>query len=139
MLRRWAFLLAMVVVGVGRLGWTTETPEAAATKEAEAWLALDDQGKRGESWDAAAKLFKAAVTRDKWNEAVAAARDPLGKLVSRRLKSAKFKETLPGAPDGKYVVIQFDTSFKHKKKAVETITPMQEADGTWKVSGYFIK
>ncbi|HEX3698552.1 MAG TPA: DUF4019 domain-containing protein [Polyangia bacterium] len=33
--------------------------------------------------------------------------------------------TLPGAPDGKYVVIQFATSFERKKEAVETITPMQ--------------
>ena len=138
-MRRWAFLIPMVVLAVGRFGWTAETPEQVATNAAKAWLALVDQGKRGESWDAAAKLFKAAVTRDKWNESVAAVRDPLGKVVSRKVKSARFTETLPGAPDGKYVVLQFDTSFERKKKAVETITPMQEADGTWKVSGYFIK
>ncbi len=43
------------------------------------------------------------------------------------------------APDGQYVVIQFETSFENKKKAVETITPMMAPDGTWRVSGYFIK
>ena len=43
------------------------------------------------------------------------------------------------SPDGHYVVIQYATTFEHKKSAVETITPMQEADGSWKVSGYFIK
>ena len=55
------------------------------------------------------------------------------------MKSAETKTSLPGAPDGKYVIIQFDTSFEHKKSTVETVTPMQEADGSWKVSGYFIK
>jgi hypothetical protein len=66
-------------------------------------------------------------------------RKPLGSLVSRKLKSAKYTKTLPGAPDGEYVVLQFATSFTNKKEAVETITPMLDKDGKWKVSGYFIK
>ena len=53
--------------------------------------------------------------------------------------SATFAKTLPGAPDGQYVVIQFNTSFKKKKSAVETITPMLDKDKKWRVSGYFIK
>jgi hypothetical protein len=45
----------------------------------------------------------------------------------------------PGAPDGKYVVIRYETSFRNKKAATETVTPMLDADGRWRVSGYFIK
>jgi hypothetical protein len=45
---------------------------------------------------------------------------------------------LPGAPDGEYVVIQFESSFEKKKSAVETVTPMLEKDGKWRVSGYYI-
>jgi len=45
----------------------------------------------------------------------------------------------PLPPDGEYVVIQFKTSFENKKAAIETITPMLDKDGKWKVSGYFIK
>jgi len=37
------------------------------------------------------------------------------------------------------VVIQFDSSFEHKQTAVETVTPMLDTDGKWRVSGYFIK
>jgi hypothetical protein len=70
---------------------------------------------------------------------VAPVRDPLGKVLSRALKSATYTTTLPGAPDGQYVVIQYDTAFEHKKSAVETITSMLDKDGTWRVSGYFIK
>jgi len=68
-----------------------------------------------------------------------ASRDPLGAMVSRKLKSATYAKTLPGAPDGEYVVIQYETSFEHKQSAVETITPMLDKDGKWRVSGYFIK
>ena len=46
---------------------------------------------------------------------------------------------LPGAPDGQYVAIQFTTPFENKRVAVETITPMLEDDGDWRVAGYFIK
>ncbi len=44
-----------------------------------------------------------------------------------------------GAPDGEYVVIQFETSFEHKRSAIETVTPMMDRDGKWRVSGYYIK
>jgi hypothetical protein len=29
--------------------------------------------------------------------------------------------------------------FEKKAQVVETVTPVQQSDGTWKVSGYFIK
>jgi len=135
--------LTMVVVAMavtlGLPAWAADTDEVVATKNAAAWLVLVDQQKYGESWDAAAKLFQDTVARDMWKDALGAARGSLGKLVSRRVKSAESRTSLPGAPDGKYVIIQYDTSFEHKKSIVETVTPMQEADGSWKVSGYFIK
>ena len=111
----------------------------AATAAAQSWLTLVDAQKYAESWSGAAKAFQAAVSSENWSKAVAGVRRPLGKVLSRQLKSAEFKTSLPGAPDGKYVVIQFATVFEKKAQAVETITPSQEADGSWKVSGYFIK
>ena len=63
----------------------------------------------------------------------------MGKLVSRKAKSRKYAESLPGAPDGKYVVIQFDTVFENKASAVETVTPMVDPDGSWRVSGYYVR
>jgi hypothetical protein len=37
------------------------------------------------------------------------------------------------------VVIQFDTRFENRPLSMETVTPMREKDGSWKVSGYFIR
>ncbi|MGC2540885.1 MAG: DUF4019 domain-containing protein, partial [Candidatus Sulfotelmatobacter sp.] len=116
-----------------------QKPEQLAQQAAESWLALVDSGKYAQSWQEAAPLFKAAVSNEQWQRALEASRDPLGKLLSRKLKSARYTKTLPGAPDGEYVVIQFDSSFEHKQSAVETVTPMLDKDGKWKVSGYYIK
>ena len=112
---------------------------AKAQRAATAWLALTDGGKYAESWDSAAALIKAAITKPGWEKALKSARSPLGALKSRKLKSATFARSLPGAPDGEYVVIQFDARFESKAAAIETITPMHEKDGSWRVSGYYIK
>jgi hypothetical protein len=60
-------------------------------------------------------------------------------VKARKVKSATFTRTLPGAPDGEYVVIQFESQFENKAAAIETVTPMHDKDGVWRVSGYFIK
>jgi hypothetical protein len=116
-----------------------DKPEDKAQAAAESWLKLVDDGKYAASWEQAAKVFKGAVTQDDWGKLVGGVRAPLGKLVSRKLKSREFKEKLPGAPDGKYFVIQYDTVFENKASAVETVTPMADPDGAWRVSGYFIR
>lgn len=113
--------------------------EQAATAIAEKWLATVDEGKYGDAWKEGSEAFRGAIKQEDLERALQAVRKPLGKLVSRKLKAAEYKTELPGAPDGEYVVIQFDTSFENKKTAVETITPMVDKDGKWRVSGYFIK
>ena len=116
-----------------------QKPEQIAQQSSDAWLALVDSGKYAESWDEAAQSFRAAVTKDQWQTALGQVRTPQGKVVSRKLKSATYTKTLPGAPDGEYVVILYDTNFEHKPAAVETAVPMLDKDGKWRISGYFIK
>lgn len=134
---RAGLFLAFVLPAAGA-SFAAETPEDAAQKAAESWLKLVDGGKHAESWDAAAALFQAAVSREQWIQALGAVRPPLGELVSRRVKSRTFSKTLPGAPDGEYVVIQYESTFGKKAAAVETVT-LVGADGAWRVGGYFIK
>jgi hypothetical protein len=117
----------------------TDKPEDLAQSAAESWLKLTDAGDAGASWDQAAKLFKGAVTKDQWTQALAGVRPPLGKVISRKVMSRQYNEKVPGAPDGKYVTIQYDTVFEKKASAVETITPMLDPDGVWRVSGYFVR
>jgi hypothetical protein len=111
---------------------------ASAQAAASAWLALTDAGQYTQSWEQAAGLFQASVSKTHWQSALQNVRLPLGKLKSRHLKSAKFTRSLPGAPDGEYVVIQYESQFENMPAALETVTPLREKDGSWKVSGYFI-
>ena len=121
------------------LAVVAETPETEAVKAAEAWLTLVDSGDYSKSWDTAAAYFKGAITKEKWEQALKGVRPPLGKVLSRKVKAKQFATSLPGAPDGEYVVIQFETSFENKSTAVETVTPMKDEDGKWRVSGYFVR
>jgi hypothetical protein len=133
------FLALALLLGVCSAIQAQQKPEQLAQQSADAWLALVDSGQYADSWQEASELFKAHVTKEQWQDALRATRDPLGKMLSRKLKSATYKTTLPGAPDGEYVVIQYESSFEHKQSAVETVTPMLDKDGKWRVSGYYIK
>ena len=113
--------------------------EQAAVAAAKKWLTIVDQGKYESSWKEAAQYFKSAVTQDQWKQALQAVRKPLGVLTSRKVMSKTYMTSVPGAPDGEYVVIQFGTAFENKKSAIETVTPMLDKDGSWRVSGYYIK
>lgn len=117
----------------------TDHAESKAVQATKTWLALVDAGAYGQSWEEAAAYFKDAVKKTQWNQSATGVRKPLGAVVSRSLKSATYVTSLPGAPDGKYVVIQFSSSFKNKATATETVTPMLDKDGQWRVSGYYIK
>jgi hypothetical protein len=135
-----ALLVGTCVVQV--LAKSASKPSAAksdAQIAAEAWLKLTDAGDYGQTWQTASTLFQSAVTQEQWAQAAGSVRGPLGKVKSRTLKKITYTHTLPGAPDGNYAVIQYNTVFEHKSSAVETITPMKEKNGQWRVSGYFIK
>ncbi len=132
-------LLAMIISLSGCRSGGNQQAETAAVAAAEAWLSLVDTQEYEASWEAAAQFFKGAVTKERWTEAMDSVRKPFGKNLSREVKSTRYRTTMPGAPDGEYVVIQFKASFENKKHAIETVTPMLDKDGQWRVSGYFMK
>lgn len=137
---RWILGSMAALVGLGcAVAQVENEAEKSAVSASLAWLELVDQAEYQESWSEAASLFKNAVDESTWVKQISAARQPLGKTLSRRVKSTKYMTSVPGAPDGQYVVIQTEASFENKKSAVETITPMLDSDGKWRVSGYYIK
>ena len=109
-----------------------------AEASAKTWVALIDSQKYEESWTEAGSFFRAAVKQQDWAQQVKNVRAGMGSLTTRKPLKTTMTKSLPGAPDGEYAVVQFDTAFKNKAKAVETITMMLE-DGKWKAAGYFIK
>jgi Protein of unknown function (DUF4019) len=132
-------LVAGLLAVAAAAGFAADSPEESAQKAADSWLKQVDDGKYGESWDAASALFKAAVTREQWAQAAGAVRSSVGKLGSRKLKSREFTRALPGAPEGQYVTLQYDSTFEKKPSAVETFVATQDTDGSWRAAGYFVK
>jgi len=140
MIRR---ILCLVIAGLLLSGGTAIAIDAgkekAAISAAKKWLATVDAGEYAASWKEAAEFLRNTVKPEQLELSMQANRKPLGKLISRKVQKKTYKTSLPSAPDGEYVVIQFKTSFENKKNAIETITPMLDKDGKWRVSGYYIK
>ena len=118
---------------------STDKKVAQAQESAQKWLNLIDNSRYADSWSESAQYFQNNVTQEEWEKTLQGVRLPLGKILSRKLKSKQYTTSLPGAPDGEYVVIQYNTSFANKQSTIETVTPMLEQDGRWKVSGYYIR
>lgn len=113
--------------------------EKLAIEAAEPWLELVDQAQYARSWETAAEQLKDNIDRRDFVKKLSGARKPLGDVVSRTLESKQYLTSVPGAPDGQYVILQYKTAFTNKQSATETITPMVDKDKKWRVSGYFIK
>jgi Protein of unknown function (DUF4019) len=131
-------LAAYVIVGAS-LAYSQESDTKAAQAAVDAWLVLMDRQQYGATWDKAASAFKKAISQDKWKAAARSARMPFGALKSRTLKSTTATKSLPGAPDGEYLVFQFTTAFDQKAAAEETVAAVHDKDGKWRVGGYFIR
>lgn len=125
--------------GPGEGKTAEEAARIAAGEAALSWLALVDAGEYAKSWNAAAALFQKQVTSERWERTVADVRGEFKKLLSRKPAKADYSRTLPGAPDGEYVVQQYASAFENKKEAMETVVLLKEKDGSWKVVGYFIR
>ncbi|WP_240452966.1 DUF4019 domain-containing protein [Pseudoalteromonas agarivorans] len=101
------------------------------------WLQLIDAGEYTKSWQQADALFKSQLSKANWKSALNTVRAPLGKVATREQISANAYSSLPGAPQGKYLIVQFKTQFS-ARLAVETLT-LSKSSGQWRAVGYFIK
>lgn len=134
----WLLLMGLILAPVAAMAQNAGK-EKAAVSAAEKWLGLVDKAEYGASWKESASYFRGRITEPKWAEMAKGVRGPLGNLDSRKLANETYKSSLPGAPDGEYVIMQFDASFANKKSAVETVTAVMDKDGAWRVAGYFIR
>lgn len=104
-----------------------------------AWLDLLDSGQYSASWDQASPQLQRAVPRAVWEARVRTQRAPFGPVVARRLKWANYTESLPELPAGQYVVLEYETRFANRASAAETVTPIKDAYGIWRVGAYRLR
>lgn len=115
-----------------------QSEEQAAAASADHFLQLIDSGQYQESWRQTAAIFKSQVAQQQWTEQLQSLRPLLGVAERRTIRSVQRATSLPGAPDGDYVVLQFDTLFEKKKGAIETVT-LSHNGKEWLVAGYFVR
>lgn len=132
------WLSALSLTGIGRPVGARPAWEREATSAARSWLRLVDRGAHTPSWVAAAALLREGIALRQWDAALRAVRTPLGRCLSRRLRSRATVEGPAGAPGGLFVVIRFDSVFERRGRAAETITAVRGADARCRVAAYFI-
>ena len=135
---RYIFCLVVLLLLPVNASFAVSDENKPATDAARQWVALIDQGQYAESWEEAAELFRESITSAEWVKSLEMVRVPLGAVVSREVKNTARVTSLPGVPEGFYVIAEFDTSFQNKAGAIETIT-MSRQDNKWSVGGYYIR
>lgn len=132
-----ALALALTLAGQA----SAQGREEIAVTGAREWVALVDAGQFPQSWEQAGEIIRNSVTSDRWAASLTALRQPLGNLTARNLKVVNVAENLPNAPQGKYVVSTFSTSFANESvPRVEIITSyLEPTSNQWKVVGYSLK
>jgi Protein of unknown function (DUF4019) len=114
------------------------TEEQAAERQALGFLGYLDHGRYADSYAYTGMLIRAQLDRDAFAKQLEKARAGVGALMSRELINATYSTTVPGAPEGQYVVLNYGASFANRQQAEETLT-LAFAKGYWRVSGYYIK
>lgn len=115
---------------------SNDAAPAVALESGQACLTLLDSGSYSKAWEGVAATMQSTMSQTDFDKGMQSIRAPLGKIVSRDLKSQKHKTRLPGLPDGDYWVVSYNTTFENKPNVAETLVLALGQDGSWKVAGY---
>ena len=108
-------------------------PDVNCPVNMEEWLALMDDGNYAGSWKTAAPYFQRAMAKDEWISRLQKIRNPLGKVISRKLTSGQFTAA------GTHFEAKYETAFDGLLAATETVTFAKQASGEWLAIGYLIR
>ena len=116
----------------------TAAKEAAAAKAAADWLKLIDSADYGKAWDECAPVFRERVSRQQWVDGVPKNRAEFGAFKSRTMTGTSYRASIPGAPDGEYVMVRFASGFEKNPAGEEVVTVMLQS-GAWRPVGYLLR
>jgi hypothetical protein len=129
-----SLLAALLALACGARGDAQDVDVASGV--ATEFLAKLDRGAAAGTWPALAAPLRASAPEPGWPAQIAHMRAPLGEPVARRLASALFTETLAGAPNGRYFVVEFDAQFTDAACGERVVAMFDH--GAWRVAGYVI-
>jgi hypothetical protein len=139
------FALALAACGPAMAAVEAPSPvpadaprEEHARYAGERWLAMLDRAAYGDTWQVAADMFRFQITAGQWEESMRQLRQQLGPVQERELIAARYETRIPNAPTGEYVILMYNSNFSRRPNMTETLTIQQEADGVWRMAGYFV-
>jgi len=109
----------------------------SATQAAQEWLALLDADRYEATWAEAAAFFRSKLGTEQWVRQIKQAHGPLDSLRSRSMVEARYTTSLPNAPEGEYVVVQYRATYG-SEEVTETMY-LKNEQGEWGVAGYLIR
>jgi uncharacterized cupin superfamily protein len=111
--------------------------EEAARNTAEQWLAKGDGGDHAGAWEMTTPDFRVQIRKEDWEARQETFYRQLGKPARRELIAAKYSASVPGVPEGEYVLIQYRRPIREGGPALETLT-MRRAGDEWQTAGYWV-
>jgi hypothetical protein len=139
-MKRYSYSILILCLALTTVAFPQDkTDKTKAAEQAAAdWLKFMDFDAYARGWRQASLTLKAVVSEGNFEQTLRATRTPLGVVRSRQLKSVEYKKQMPRLPEGQYALIRYNTSFEHKKVAIETVLLELEKDGHWRAAGYSI-
>jgi hypothetical protein len=135
-------LYAMQLAPPQATGQPGEEPHAAdeqaAQRQALGFLGYLDNGRFGDSYAYTGMLIRTKLDRETFASKVEKTRNGFGALQGRELIDASYTNSVPGAPEGQYVILHYHANFTNRPDEVETVT-LAFAKGYWRIVGYYIK
>jgi hypothetical protein len=112
--------------------------EQAAQRQALGFMGYLDQGRYADSYAYTGMPIRTQLDREAFAAEIAKTRNGTGALQGRELIDSAYTTSVPGAPDGQYVVLHYHANFAIRQDVVETVT-LAFAKGYWRVVGYYLK
>lgn len=137
MIKRWLVLVMLIFGSHAAMADDNELLKIVESN-ARSWLGLIDEAKYQESWENASPIFKQKKGTAEWVKTITANRSSRGAANARYIAAAGLTKSVPGFPDGEYIVLQFYATFQ-KGLALETVTLVKTAESQWFIADYAIK
>lgn len=110
----------------------------AAQGAAENFLQLVDAQEFSRSWYAADELLRKQLGEDEWRTHLTKMREETGPVLKRTQDDMEFGASDDRVPEGKYILVSYETTFKLKGELTERVTLRLDKDKIWRVAGYHI-
>jgi hypothetical protein len=104
-----------------------------------AWLSKLDNGWFQQCYDETSQKLKDGLDKNQWLNNMITYRKPLGTADKRQEINMIYEPEIANVGKGDFVIIQYAAIYQQKLAVIEAVTLIKEEDGSWKVSGYWIK